>query len=450
MNNYPLFYYILNTLSQSFYITDIIIDTDSYIIEDKIKKYFNNIKFYHRKEELCGDDISTNKLLLEIIKDLDLHAYIYVHTHVTNPLLTVKTIDNAIFKYIKNQNSYDSLFTVNKLYTRFYKENGQAINHDINKLIPTQNLDPYYEENSCLYIIPHNILMKYKRRIGNTPLLYSISKLESQDIDWEDDFLYTEYIMKYNDKKYNNKKYNNKSILITGSCGGIGEAISKKFKLKKWYVIGIDILDKNDNKYLDKYIKCDLSDLNQINEIDIGINNLNILVNNAAIQINKKLIDMDINDWNKTLNINLTSAYLLAKKFYNYLKESQGHIINISSVHATHSSENIGAYAVSKGGLVSLTRNMAIEFGKDKINVNAILPGAIDTPMLRDGLNRGHTYGINIDDKLENLGRKHIMGKIGKPRDIAEGVYFLCTKSKYLVGQIMVIDGGATIRLSTE
>ncbi len=447
MNGKPLFYYILNTLLQSNYINQIIIDIDNNIIEEKIKQYFDNdiIKFYYRREKLQGNNMSTNKLLLQLVKDLKLNPDLYIYTHVTNPLLNKETIDKAIFKYI-HQNQYDSLFTVNELYTRFYYKNGQPINHDLENLIPTQDLEPYYEENSCLYIIPHQILLKYKRRIGNNPLLYPISKLEAQDIDWEDDFKLTEFIMK--SQSYKSNKKVNKTILITGACGGIGEGISKKFKLKGWYVIGIDIFDKNSNKYLDQYIKCDLSDPQQID--NINIDRLDVLVNNAAIQINKKLIDTEIEDWNKTLSVNLTAAYLLSKKFYYLLKELEGHIINISSVHATHTSENICAYATSKGGLTALTRSMALEFGKDGINVNCILPGAIDTPMLRDGLQRDHTYGDNVDKRIDNLSKKHVMGKIGKSQDVAEVVYFLSTKTRYMIGQSIVIDGGAIIRLSTE
>ena len=151
-------------------------------------------------------------------------------------------------------------------------------------------------------------------------------------------------------------------------------------------------------------------------------------------------------------NSNLKSVFLLTKYLYPKLKEAKGSIINISSVHATHTSQNIGIYATSKGGLTTLTRSMAIEFGKDKIRVNAILPGAINTGMLRAGLKRGH-LGDDTEDELVNiLGSKHILGKIGEPSDIAEMTYFLANndKSSFITGQSFYVDGGATIKLSTE
>ncbi|HEY3310218.1 MAG TPA: SDR family oxidoreductase, partial [Anaerolineales bacterium] len=125
---------------------------------------------------------------------------------------------------------------------------------------------------------------------------------------------------------------------------------------------------------------------------------------------------------------------------------------NTSSVHAVATSVNISAYAASKGGLLALTRAMAIEFAPDNIRVNAILPGAVDTPMLRAGMNRGHLSGDDIHVRLENLARKTVNGRIGQPEEIAHAIYFLAdnTQSSFMTGQAMIVDGGATARLSTE
>jgi NAD(P)-dependent dehydrogenase (short-subunit alcohol dehydrogenase family) len=102
--------------------------------------------------------------------------------------------------------------------------------------------------------------------------------------------------------------------------------------------------------------------------------------------------------------------------------------------------------------LLALTRAMAIEFAPDNIRVNAILPGAVDTPMLRAGLGRGHVSGGDILDRLDNLARKTVNGRIGKPDEIAHAIYFLADEeqSSYMTGQALVVDGGATARLSTE
>jgi NAD(P)-dependent dehydrogenase (short-subunit alcohol dehydrogenase family) len=102
--------------------------------------------------------------------------------------------------------------------------------------------------------------------------------------------------------------------------------------------------------------------------------------------------------------------------------------------------------------LLALTRAMAIEFAPDSIRVNAILPGAVDTPMLRAGLGRGHVGHGDIQERLDNLARKTVSGKVGKPAEIARAIYFLADneQSSFMTGQAMVVDGGATARLSTE
>jgi len=124
----------------------------------------------------------------------------------------------------------------------------------------------------------------------------------------------------------------------------------------------------------------------------------------------------------------------------------------VSSVHAVQTSANIAAYAASKGGLLALTRAMAIEFAPDNVRVNAILPGAVDTPMLRAGMDRGHVGDGNIHERLENLARKTVNGRVGQPREIASAIYFLAdsNQSSFMTGQALVVDGGATARLSTE
>ena len=116
------------------------------------------------------------------------------------------------------------------------------------------------------------------------------------------------------------------------------------------------------------------------------------------------------------------------------------------------SSANIAAYAASKGGLLALTRAIAIEFAPDDIRVNAILPGAVDTPMLRAGFNRGHVGDGTVQERLENLARKTVNGRIGQPEEIAKCIYFLAdnSQSSFMTGQALIVDGGATARLSTE
>ncbi|GIV64222.1 MAG: hypothetical protein KatS3mg045_1561 [Bellilinea sp.] len=180
---------------------------------------------------------------------------------------------------------------------------------------------------------------------------------------------------------------------------------------------------------------------------------MHAVIHNAALQIAKPLIETTAEEWDSVMASNLRSVFLGAKLAYPLLKAAGGGaIVNVSSVHAVATSANIAAYAASKGGLLALTRAMAIEFAPDNIRVNAILPGAVDTPMLRAGLNRGHVGGETIYDRLENLARKTVNGRVGKPEEIAHAIYFLAddTQSSFMTGQALIVDGGATARLSTE
>ena len=149
--------------------------------------------------------------------------------------------------------------------------------------------------------------------------------------------------------------------------------------------------------------------------------------------------------------VNLRSVYLGVKYLYPLMEEPGGAIVNVSSVHAIATSTQIAAYAASKGGMLALTRALALELAP-KIRVNAVLPGAIDTEMLHSGLMRGHVTGGSADELVKALGEKHVVERVGKPEEIAEAIYFLADekRSSFMTGQSLVIDGAATARLSTE
>lgn len=249
-----------------------------------------------------------------------------------------------------------------------------------------------------------------------------------------------------------------KTVLITGAGGGIGRASVHHFASKGWRVIGVDRSDLGDDFPSTGYfIKADISHPDMAEIIFREAKNFNptldVLVNNAAVQVAKPLIETTVQEWDAVMASNLRSVFLFVKLAHPLMKAAGGGaIVNVSSVHAIQTSANIAAYAASKGGLLALTRAMAIEFAPDNIRVNAILPGAVDTPMLRAGLGRGHVGQGDIQERLDNLARKTVSGKVGKPEEIAQAVYFLADneQSSFMTGQALVVDGGATARLSTE
>ena len=244
----------------------------------------------------------------------------------------------------------------------------------------------------------------------------------------------------------NNKR---RVMLITGAAGGIGRATVQLFSEKGWVVIGVDRNEFGEDFPSDGlFIRADISEPSNLEVIYDAVKkftgNLDAVINNAALQVVKPLLETTVEEWDAVMASNLRSVFLGAKLAYPLLKNrGGGAIVNVSSVHAIATSAGVGSYAASKGGLLALTRSMAIEFAQDNIRVNAILPGAVDTPMLSAHLDQV---------RLENLAKRTVNGRIGMPLELAHAIYFLADEeqSSFMTGQSIVVDGGATAKLSTE
>jgi len=249
-----------------------------------------------------------------------------------------------------------------------------------------------------------------------------------------------------------------RTVLITGAAGGIGKATVAHFAAQGWRVIGVDRNEVYTGFPTDGFfIQADLAQPQEVErvyrEAAEFTSKLDTLVNNAAFQVTKPISQTSVEEWDQVIAVNLRAAFLGARYGFELLAaEGGGAIVNVASVHAVATSPNIAAYAASKGGLVALTRAMAIEFAPANIRVNAILPGAVDTPMLAAGFNRGHLAEGSVEQQKAELARKTVIGRIGQPHEIASVIYFLAdsTQSGYMTGQSVVVDGGASARLSTE
>ncbi len=245
-------------------------------------------------------------------------------------------------------------------------------------------------------------------------------------------------------------------VAITGVCGGIGRATARVFYEAGWVVVGVDRREENVPGDVHQFIRADVSKVDAphvlFEQIASKQGRLDALVNNAACQICKPLVETTAEEFDTIMACNVRSIFLSVQKALPLLKASGGAVVNISSVHAVATSSDIAAYAASKGALLALTRAMALEFGEIGVRVNAVLPGAVDTPMLHAGLSRGHVSGADVQKKLRGLGKKHVMGRVGKPGEIGQTILFLADndRSSFMTGQSLVVDGGATARLSTE
>jgi CMP-N-acetylneuraminic acid synthetase len=193
----PAFHWILESLSQSKYISQIVINTDSKEIARSASDNFE-VTILKRPDFLLGDMVSIQPLIEYDLSQTS--AEFYLQTHSTNPLVTADTIDRTIEAFF-SQTDHDALFTVTPTKTRFYWSDGRGINHDPKKLIRTQDLEPIYEENSCLYLFSKTTNMKTENRLGSSPMMFPMERLEAVDIDDIEDFYWAEYLIS---RKYPN------------------------------------------------------------------------------------------------------------------------------------------------------------------------------------------------------------------------------------------------------
>jgi CMP-N-acetylneuraminic acid synthetase len=182
----PLYHHIIDTLLACPSVSAVVIDTDSDLIRDDAARAFPQVEVLDRPEHLRDGTVPMNEVLLN---DLDrVPADLYLQTHATNPLLRSQTIDRAISTFRDDAGDHDSLFGVTRLQTRLWTADGRPINHDPALLLRTQDLEPIYEENSCIYLFSGDLLRATRSRIGRRPLLFEISRDEAWDIDEEADF----------------------------------------------------------------------------------------------------------------------------------------------------------------------------------------------------------------------------------------------------------------------
>jgi len=191
----PLYQHIVETLLAVPEISTVVVDTDSQPVIDGLVRNFPQVRVIDRPDHLCADTISMNEILLYDTSQVE--ADFYLQTHSTNPLLRPGTVTKAIQAFLSDFPAHDSLFSVTRLQTRLYDQHGQALNHDPNILLQTQDLPPVFEENSCLYIFTRENLLRRHNRLGERPLMFEMDAAEAWDIDEELDFAITDFLMKH-------------------------------------------------------------------------------------------------------------------------------------------------------------------------------------------------------------------------------------------------------------
>jgi NAD(P)-dependent dehydrogenase (short-subunit alcohol dehydrogenase family) len=245
------------------------------------------------------------------------------------------------------------------------------------------------------------------------------------------------------------KDLKNKVAIITGARRGIGKAIALKLAKNGVKVVVTDIDQKECQEVVKEIeglgeeglaLKLDVTDeeniKNVIQSVKEKFGQIDILVNNAGIFIQKELEDMDTSEIDKILSVDLKGVILCIKNIIPGMKEQKkGKIINIASIAGFVGFDLSSVYCAAKGGIVNMTKELALDLGKHKINVNAVAPGLIETDMTNDLL---------VDQNIKTaLLSKIPYGRVGQPEDIANAVAFLSSnESEYITGHTIVVDGG--------
>lgn len=239
-----------------------------------------------------------------------------------------------------------------------------------------------------------------------------------------------------------------KFVVITGSSGGIGRALVHLYLKDDYFVVGLDRCPSG-NVELDNYTEFNTNlqkfakdksyrkkTLNQIKKLLPESLQEFILINNAAEQIIKPVTDIDWQDWENSLAVNLVAPFFLTQGLIDILIASNGHVINMSSIHAKLTKTNFTCYATSKAALEALTRSLALELSAKGVSVNAIAPAAIATQMLKDGF-------IDVPEKLKELETYHPVGMIGTPEHVAIFVKSVTDqRGGFLTGSVLEFNGG--------
>lgn len=248
-------------------------------------------------------------------------------------------------------------------------------------------------------------------------------------------------------------KLKEKVAIVTGAKSGIGLATAVRFANEGAKVILADVRDSHQEASEiakrggeARFIQVDVSNATQVTALFEKttelFGHLDILVNNAGIELAKKIIDTTEAEWERLMNINLKGVFLCSKAAIPLLKRNGGGIIvNVASELGLVGGSEIAAYSASKGGVVQLTKSMAIDHAGDQIRVNCVAPGPVSTRLLETIIDTSS----NPEEERRSIVEKTLLKRLARPEEIANVIAFLASdESSYMTGSIVAVDGGWT------
>lgn len=248
-------------------------------------------------------------------------------------------------------------------------------------------------------------------------------------------------------------KLDRRIVIITGAAAGIGEASARLFAKEGARLVLVDLQEESLSKLVGELEQVDTIVLDFIGDVSNPVlcrhvidrtmaqfGRIDVLFNNAGIVLNGSLVECTEEEWQKTLDVNLKSMYLMCHAAVPIMRQQGGGtIVNMSSIAGPTGVANRGAYSVSKAGVIGLTKSLAMDFVKDGIRVNCICPATVDTPSLRQRI----ADSPDPEEARRTFVARQPMGRIGTPQEIAAMALFLASDdSRYMTGQAIIMDGG--------
>jgi len=246
-----------------------------------------------------------------------------------------------------------------------------------------------------------------------------------------------------------------KVALITGAAKGIGKACAQVLS-KRGAGIAVVDLDKVNGPPTAEgieasggravFLEADVSKLDDVQKVItrlLGLfGRLDVLINNAGYHISKNVEETSEEEWDYIINTNLKSVFLCSKYAMPHLRKTRGTIINMSSMVGLVGQRNAGAYSATKGGMIAMTKGMALDFANDGIRVNCICPGWVETPLVEDWFSQQADPAA----AKEYIYGRHPLGRIATPEEVGNAALFLCSEqSSFVTGVSLPVDGGVTL-----